>query len=85
MARHWTAEQKAKQSALIHSWQPWTQSTGAKTDQGKAICSQNVIVGKRNKQKALEQAMMEVNAALAKIHALTGKLKMKRCSIGQIA
>lgn len=75
MPRHWTAEQKAKQSALIHSWQPWTQSTGAKTAKGKAICSQNVIVGKRNKQKALEQAMREFYAALAKIHALTCKRK----------
>lgn len=73
MARHWTAEQKAKQSALIHSWQPWKKSTGAKTAEGKAISSQNVIVGKRNKQKALEQAMQEYHAALAKISALTGK------------
>ncbi len=85
MARHWTSEQKAKQSALIHSWQPWTQSTGAKTAQGKAICSQNVNVGKRNKQKALEQAMMELDAALAKVAALTDKRTINHCRIRQIA
>jgi len=78
MPRHWTDEQKATQSALIHSWRPWTKSTGAKTAEGKAICSQNVIVGKRNKQKALEQAMREFYSALAKIDALTGKRKERR-------
>lgn len=71
--RQWTDEQKAKQAALIHSWRPWTKSTGAKTAKGKAISSQNVIVGKRNKQKALEQAMRDYYSALAKIDALTGK------------
>lgn len=73
MPRHWTAEQKAKQSALIHSWRPWTKSTGAKTAEGKAISSQNVIVGKRNRQKALEQALQEYHAALAKVLTLTRK------------
>jgi hypothetical protein len=31
----WTDERRAKQSAMIHSWKPWTQSTGARTQQGK--------------------------------------------------
>jgi hypothetical protein len=31
----WTDERRAKQSALIHTWKPWTRSTGAITQQGK--------------------------------------------------
>ncbi|CAN8141419.1 transposase [uncultured Thiomicrorhabdus sp.] len=31
----WTAQRKAKQSAMIHEWRPWEHSTGAKTQQGK--------------------------------------------------
>lgn len=30
-ARHWTAEQVAKQAAKIRQWQPWARSTGART------------------------------------------------------
>jgi hypothetical protein len=41
----WTDEQKAKQSALIHNWQPWKKSTGAKTPEGKAISSMNAHNG----------------------------------------
>ena len=37
----WTDEARARQSALIHSWKPWEQSTGAKTAEGKRIVSLN--------------------------------------------
>jgi hypothetical protein len=43
--RAWTDEQKTKQSALIHSWQPWKKSTGAKTPEGKTISSMNAHSG----------------------------------------
>ena len=39
--RHWTPEERLKQAALIRNWQPWKQSTGAKTPEGKARSSQN--------------------------------------------
>ena len=39
--RHWTPEEKLKQSEAIRSWKPWECSTGAKTPQGKAISSKN--------------------------------------------
>ena len=42
-ARQWTELQKARQRALIQNWQPWQQSTGAKTVEGKAISSQNSL------------------------------------------
>lgn len=39
--RQWTAEERLRQSQLIKNWQPWKQSTGATTPQGKARSSQN--------------------------------------------
>lgn len=75
MMRHWTPEQRARQAELIHRWQPWKQSTGARTLAGKAISAQNVIVGQWNRKKALEQATLELNAVLAKIGRLTAKRK----------
>lgn len=42
-ARKWTLEQRAKQSALIHNWKPWQQSTGATTPAGKAVSSMNAF------------------------------------------
>ena len=34
--RRWTPEERLKQAELIRNWQPWKQSTGAKTTEGKA-------------------------------------------------
>ena len=39
--RHWTPEERLKQSKAIRSWRPWERSTGAKTPTGKAISSKN--------------------------------------------
>jgi hypothetical protein len=39
--RHWTVEERSKQSQLIQSWQPWNKSTGARTPEGKAVSSRN--------------------------------------------
>jgi hypothetical protein len=44
-ARHWTDEQRAAQSQAIHEWKPWEKSTGAITEQGKAIVSRNAYRG----------------------------------------
>ncbi len=71
MARVWTDEQKARQSALIHSWQPWIHSTGARTPEGKKISSMNVLVGNANRAAALVIAKQELKAAQAKIDKLT--------------
>ena len=43
--RHWTPEERLKQSQLIQSWKPWDKSTGAKTIEGKAISSRNAYKG----------------------------------------
>ena len=42
-ARRWTAEQKARQAALIRTWEPWKQATGPRTPQGKAVSSKNAL------------------------------------------
>jgi hypothetical protein len=39
--RHWTQEERLKQSQAIRRWKPWKSSTGAKTAYGKAISSKN--------------------------------------------
>jgi hypothetical protein len=39
--RHWTLEERLKQSKAIRRWKPWEYSIGAKTPQGKAISSRN--------------------------------------------
>ena len=71
MANGWTDERKAKQAALIHSWKPWTKSTGAKTLEGKSICSKNVLVGNANRTAALTIAQQELKAAEAKVMKLS--------------
>lgn len=38
--RHWTLEERQKQSLLIQQWKPW-QSAGVKTPEGKAISKMN--------------------------------------------
>ena len=43
--RHWTIEERLKQSQLIQSWQPWNKSTGARTPEGKAVSSRNAHKG----------------------------------------
>ena len=40
-ARKLTQEQRLRQSEAIRRWKPWESSTGAKTEQGKAISSKN--------------------------------------------
>jgi len=75
MARHWTDEQKARQAALIHTWQPWTRSTGARTPEGKAASSRNVLVGNVNRAAAMVIAKQELQAAKAKVIRLSrGKI-----------
>lgn len=44
-AKRWTPEARARQSAKIKQWQPWQQSTGAKTEQGKVTSSLNACKG----------------------------------------
>jgi len=56
--RHWTAEERAKQSALIQNWRPWDKSTGARTPEGKAVSAQNAFKG------GLRSMVREMSAVL---------------------
>lgn len=44
-ARHWTAEQRAKQAAKIGQWQPWARSIGARTPETGLASSCNAYKG----------------------------------------
>ncbi len=37
----WTDERRAKQREAIHRWKPWENSTGPKTEEGKAQSAAN--------------------------------------------
>jgi hypothetical protein len=37
----WTPERKERQAQLIHTWRPWTQSTGPMTQQGMERAKMN--------------------------------------------
>ena len=57
----WTPERRKRQAALIHRWQPWKQSTGARTDAGKAISSKNAFKGGvRQEQRAIAKELREL-------------------------
>jgi hypothetical protein len=45
MANGWTEERRLRQSQLIKTWQPWKNSTGPKSEAGKAIASRNADQG----------------------------------------
>ena len=44
-ARKWTIEQRKRQAELIKQWQPWLNSTGARTIEGKMKSSRNAFKG----------------------------------------
>ncbi|TAL88472.1 MAG: hypothetical protein EPN69_16275 [Rhodanobacter sp.] len=45
MANGWTLERRRRQAAAIKRWKPWLQSTGPRTDEGKAASSRNAWKG----------------------------------------
>jgi hypothetical protein len=45
VANGWTSQRRARQAALVRQWQPWEQSTGPRTLEGKVRASQNAYKG----------------------------------------
>jgi hypothetical protein len=45
MANGWTQARRQRQAELIRQWQPWNNSTGARTAEGKTIASRNAYKG----------------------------------------
>lgn len=42
-SKGWTPERRMRQAERIRHWKPWEHSTGAKSQEGKAIVSQNAL------------------------------------------
>ena len=58
---------------MIHNWQPWQHSTGAKTIEGKATSSQNAFKG--GFEMELRRLKVEHNRYLREQLELLNKLK----------
>lgn len=68
MANGWTPERQARQAELIRKWRPWEQSTGPRTDDGKAIVGRNAFAGGlRQELRDLARALKEQKQALGRI------------------
>ena len=63
MVNGWTLERRERQAELIRQWQPWKQSTGPKTPEGKATASRNAWQGGHRAQ--LRELSKELKAELA--------------------
>ena len=72
MANGWTPERRARQSELIRTWKPWEQSTGPRTDEGKARTARNGFRGARWRElrelaKALTEVLLEQQDGLLRV------------------
>ncbi|MFC5499628.1 hypothetical protein ACFPOE_18945 [Caenimonas terrae] len=72
MASSWTPERRARQAALIRTWQPWQQATGPRTPDGKARASLNAYKG-GHRQKLRELTSM-VNAEIRAARELVSRV-----------
>lgn len=45
MSKGWTLERRQRQAELIRGWKPWEQSTGPKSEEGRAKASRNAWKG----------------------------------------
>jgi len=73
----WTTQRRQRQSELIQDWQPWEQSTGPRTAEGKAKSSRNAFKGGtrplfrmidrvlRKQQQSLDELSAEVYDSMA--------------------
>lgn len=72
MSKGWTPERRAQQSAAIQRWQPWAQSTGPRSPEGKARAARNADKGgewreTRDLIKEMNQLMRQQREALGEI------------------
>ena len=58
----WTAERRARQAMLIHTWQPWKKSTGPRTPEGKSKSSRNAY-----KPNTIRRQLLEIEAEIRQV------------------
>ena len=73
MANGWTPERRARQAELIKSWQPWKQSTGPKSVEGKVRVATNAWRGGHRAQ--LRELSKLVNAEVRASRELVSRCK----------
>jgi len=61
----WTPERRAKQAEAIRRWQPWSKSTGPRTNQGKARSSRNADKGIAEFEARILDVRLRVRSAFA--------------------
>src|SRR5262245_36110202 len=71
----WTPERRARQAALIRTWQPWLGSTGPKTEAGKARSSRNAYRHGCRSRDFLH-AVAETRRAIGRVEATIVRIRM---------
>lgn len=72
-ARTWTQEQRRRQAEKIKLWQPWRQSTGPRTEAGKARASRNAY--KDSPWRAVEAELKAIRAVLREQRQVLHQIK----------
>ena len=62
MANGWTPERRARQATMIRTWKPWEQSTGPRTNEGKARTARNGYKG--GQWRKLRELIIAMNELL---------------------
>lgn len=68
MANGWTLERRARQAERIREWRPWEQSSGPKTEAGKAVVARNAWRG------GTRQVLRELSRALGEQREVLGSV-----------
>jgi hypothetical protein len=74
MSNGWTPERWQQQAAAIRRWKPWQQSTGPRTDVGKARSSTNAFRG--GERQRFCQLAMALRAALGNHRKMLQQLSL---------
>jgi hypothetical protein len=72
-ASTWTAERRARQSAVIRQSQAWLRSTGPRTPAGKARSSRNAC-----KPNSIRRQLLAIRAELAQVLRLARAVDARR-------
>jgi hypothetical protein len=71
----WTDERRAKQAAAIYRWQPWRNSTGPRTVDGKASSACNA-----SRPNSIRKQLLMIKRELAQIRRMVKAINAQRQS-----